>query len=102
MTPESDEIRRLVMEGRVADAARLYQQRHGVSLEEAQDAVQQLSTPSGGASEPLIPGLDAAGQAEVDGFIRDKKKILAIKALRERTPLRLAEAKDYVERRAVE
>src|SRR5438270_811690 len=98
MAQESDEIRELLGQGRFADAARLYQQRHGVSLEEALDAVQRLSPPSGSPSPSSIPGLDAAGRAEVEGFLRAGQKILAIKALRDRTSLGLREAKDIVDR----
>jgi ribosomal protein L7/L12 len=46
---------------------------------------------------PAEPGFD-----EVDAFLREGKKLHAIKAYRDRTGASLAEAKDFVERAAGE
>ena len=104
MPSDDADIRDLAEAGRLIEAIRLYRERHGVDLAEARDAVERLrSGEAPAASAPPVErtALDPALLAEIDGLLRDGKRIPAIKLLRERfSTFGLKEAKDEIDRRA--
>lgn len=98
----NSEILGLARSGRLLDAIEKYQSIHGVSVDEAERAVSTLLQESEHAiaGEHWIRGADARTHERVDGLIRDRKLIEAIKVVREATGLGLKESKDLVEQRA--
>ena len=54
--------------------------------------------PAGSASETGLQGLSPEAEAEIRALVRDRRKIEAIKRLRQLRPMSLRAAKEWVER----
>lgn len=95
--PLPEHIADLIRQGRKIEAIKLIREETGVDLVQAKQAVDRLSASE--AFEDLPSGLleTDAPDADVEALARQGRKIEAIKALRERTGLSLAEAKAQVE-----
>ncbi|MET7469424.1 50S ribosomal protein L7/L12 [Micromonospora sp. NPDC005686] len=93
------EVLRLIHAGRKVEAVKLLREQTGLSLLEAKQAVDALS--SGGTWSPGAPApgtvVDDAVRAEAARLLHRGKKIQAVKVVREHTHMSLAEAKRYVE-----
>ncbi|MDX9912177.1 MAG: ribosomal protein L7/L12 [Phycisphaerales bacterium] len=103
------DITQKVLAGDEIGAIKLYRERHGGSMEQAmeaiaavRDAVADLRPAGGGPGGASGGGSGSGWGDDVDELIRSRKKIEAIKLVRERASMGLKDAKDAVERRAVE
>jgi ribosomal protein L7/L12 len=93
------DIALLLQQGRKIEAIRLYRERTGVGLKEAKDAVEAMGI---GQEPPAVKAMDSSWESETVSLLERGQKIQAIKLYRERTGVGLREAKDAVERVAVE
>ncbi len=95
------EIRPLLRAGRKISAIRLYQERTGVSLREARQAIEALGAPAASASATLVPPRPNRHSAdlmhEIRPLLRAGRKISAIRLYQERTGVSLREARQAVE-----
>lgn len=102
---------RLVQENKTIEAIKLLKNQQNLGLKEAKELIDELKATGNLASKaesrPLIQNSDtgmshlqiaAKDQLELAQLIRDGQKITAIKILREKTGLGLAEAKELVEK----
>lgn len=96
------EVRVMLAAGNKIDAVRLVRERTSMALKEAKDLVDAIE--SGASSSNASPASGSGRSApatdmdtEARRLLAKRKKIEAIKLVRERTGLGLKEAKDYVE-----
>ncbi|WP_431942110.1 50S ribosomal protein L7/L12 [Micromonospora marina] len=93
------EVLRLARAGRTVEAVKVLRRQTGLSLLDAKRAVDALV--AGGSWSPGAPvpgrGVDDAVRAEAARLLHRGRKIQAIKVVRERTQMSLADAKRYVE-----
>jgi ribosomal protein L7/L12 len=90
----------LIRRGRKIEAIKVLREATGVGLKEAKEAVDRLSAEMEGQAPIPMPDAPGApeGQEGVIALIRRKRKIDAIKLMREQTGMGLKEAKEAVER----
>lgn len=103
------EIDRLVEAGQKIQAIKIYRDRTGAGLREAKDAIDRwavstvgppaaIAQPVAGMSPSTVrAALPAQVAADIDALVMRDQKIAAIKALREHSALRLAEAKGVID-----
>ncbi len=96
------ELNALVSRGHKIEAIKLYRERTGTGLKEAKDAVEAVER-----GEPLLlPGAfissGTGADADLTDLLRRGQKIEAIKLYRERTGTGLREAKEAVDRLAIQ
>lgn len=98
-----NEVMELIRAGNKIGAIKLYRDRTGVGLANGKRAVEDLernlsmagdALPSGGTGMRVI---DPTALGEVEGLVRQNKRIEAIKRYRQVTGLGLKEAKDAVD-----
>jgi large subunit ribosomal protein L7/L12 len=87
-------VRSLTEAGRKIEAIKLFRERTGAGLKEAEDAVEAIER---GQAPPASPVGDRAFEDEVATLLERGQKIEAIRRYRERTGVGLKEAKDAVE-----
>jgi ribosomal protein L7/L12 len=103
------EVEALLMQGKKIEAIKLYREQTGLGLREAKDMIDQIENtlrtqgPSsygaqhtGPETEIALSAVESPG-AEVRHYVRQGKKIEAIKLYREQTGLGLREAKEAID-----
>jgi ribosomal protein L7/L12 len=99
----TDQITRLIQDGRKIEAIKVLRDHTSLGLKEAKDIVERwdmsaATPPSRSLSlEDPIAELPAHIRAEIDSLVAEGKLINAIKALREHTGLGLKEAKGVID-----
>ncbi len=104
-TGQDDDVVALAREGNLIAAIKLYRTRTGLGLAEAKAAVEAMMrepAPRPSASANASRADDPVFQMKLDGLLRAGRKIEAIREYRQRNGCGLKDAKDAVDRLAVE
>jgi ribosomal protein L7/L12 len=97
MSDLTDELLRLLGDGRTIEAVRRYREATGVGLAEAKAKIDEMAAVMNGTPAAATPSTDDELTAQVVEAARTTGLIAAIKGYREATGVGLKEAKDAVE-----